>query len=136
LGAEIDPAHILDLDLRAIRVGADDDFRELFRVFEQALRADVELAFLACGRGFRTDRARRRLRVLLLDRIGHVIRRHAQHRELFGIEPDAHRVILRGEVLHIAHAGHALDLIDEVDVGIVAEKHAVIGALGRGQANG
>ena len=67
LRAEFHAADVLDLHLRAVGVGADDDFLELLGILEQAERADVELAFLARRRGLGADAAGGRLGVLLLD---------------------------------------------------------------------
>ena len=67
LRAQFHAADVLDLHLRAVRVGADDDFLELLGILEQPEGADVELAFLARRRGLGPDAAGGRLGVLLLD---------------------------------------------------------------------
>ena len=55
--------------------------------------------------------------------------------ELVGPQPDAHGVILRGEILHVAHALHALDGVHQVDVAVIAQEHRVVGAAGRIEAD-
>ena len=66
LCAQFHTGNVLDLHLRTIRIGTDDDLLELLGILEQAQCADVVLRFLARWCGLCADAAGGRLRVLLL----------------------------------------------------------------------
>ena len=131
-GVEAGPfPDILHFDLGAIGIGTDDDFFKLFRVLEQSHRAHIELAFLAGRSRLRTDAARRRLRVLLFERVLYVRGSDAQRGQPVRFEPEAHGVILGGEVFDVAHASHALDRVHQVDIAVVSKEDRVIRLFGR-----
>ncbi len=53
--------------------------------------------------------------------------------ELVGIEPDAHRVAPLAEDLDVADARQALQRIDDLQIGVVAERHRIDGSVRRGE---
>jgi hypothetical protein len=50
------------------------------------------------------------------------------------LQPDAHGIVLRCEVLYVADTGDTLDRIDQIDVRIVAKKDGIVATLGRVEA--
>ena len=85
------------------------------------------------GRRRLADLAGGDLDVLLGDRVLHVDRGDAEIGELVGIEPDAHRIAPLAEDLHVADAGQALQRIDDLQIGVVAERDRIDRAVRRGQ---
>ena len=73
------------------------------------------------------------LDVLLGDGVLHVDRGDAELGELVGIEPDAHRIAPLAEDLHVADAGQALQRIDDLQIGVVAERHGIDRASGENE---
>ena len=110
LRARLHTRDILEAHEAAALGSAHDDIAELLGRHETAVHLARRLLFLHLGHGHRTDRTRRRLHVLLLDRGCDIGDRESEFCELVGIEPDTHRVI-RAEDLDVADAMHALDLI-------------------------
>ena len=55
--------------------------------------------------------------------------------ELVRIEPDAHGVAAFAEDLHVADAGQALQRVDDLQIGVVAERHRVDRLVRRGQVD-
>ena len=72
------------------------------------------------GAGDCADLAGGDLDVLLGDGVLDVDRGDAEIGELVGVEPDAHRIAPLAEDLHVADAGQALQLIDDLQIGVVA----------------
>ena len=62
-----------------------------------------------------------------------VDRGHAEIGELVGVEPDAHRIAPLAEDLDVADAGQALQLIDDLQVGVVRQRDRIDRVVGRGQ---
>ena len=72
-----------------------------------------------------------RLHVLAAQRIRDVGRREPERRQAVGIEPDAHAVVERAEQVGVADAGHPLDVVEDVDGGVVAQEQRVVATVGR-----
>ena len=134
-GAEFDPRDILQPQQRAVAVGADHDVLEFLDRRETALGLDVELDLLIVVDGPRADAADRRLRVLRLDRGDDVGDREPEAGQAVGLQPDAHRVVLRPEQLRIADAGRRANRIDEIDRRVIADEQRVVGLLRRIEAD-
>ncbi len=94
---------------------------------------DLHLEGGAVGRRRLADLAGRDLDVLLGDRVLHVDRGDAEIGELVGIEPDAHRIAPLAEDLHVADAGQALERIEHLQIGVVAERDRIDRAVRRGR---
>jgi hypothetical protein len=69
------------------------------------------------------------------DRTLHVDRGDAEIGELVGIEPDAHRVAPLAEDLDVADTRQALERIDDLQIGVVAERHRIDGTVRRGEVD-
>ena len=54
-----------------------------------------------------------------------------QLRQLVRLHPDAHRILPGAEDLNARYSGYARQFVDEIDVGVVRQERAVVGALGR-----
>ena len=78
--------------------------------------------------------ARRIHGVLRLNRGDDLGHRDAELGKLIRLHPQAHGVLARAEHLHVADAGHARQLIVQVDVGIVGQELAVVGAVAANRA--
>ena len=131
LGAELDARDVLQPDEAALGRGLNDDLPELARILEAALSRDRELE-----RGIRRCRllpqgAAGNLDVLLLDRLDHFARRHAEGCELLGIEPDAQGILPLAEDDEIAHAVEAQEDVAHVVAGIVRDVELIVGAVRR-----
>ena len=72
-----------------------------FGIFKQAERADVELTFLAAGAAG-ADVGRRALGRSAPEGVGNIEGVMPNAAGLSGRNGDAHRIILRGEILHFA----------------------------------
>ena len=131
LGAHFDARDVLDPHHRAVRIGAQDDVGELFRVGEPALGLDVELNLLQVCDRRRADAAKRRLDVLALHRGDDVVRRQIERGQPIRIEPDPQRIIQRSEQHDLADAFDARQRVDDVDGRVIAEIHRVVGVLRR-----
>jgi hypothetical protein len=77
------------------------------------------------------DTAGGELRVLLADCGGDVRRRQAELRHPVGPHPDADRVVLGAEVLRVADARNAPQLVDHVKRRVVRNKDLVVARIGR-----
>ena len=85
---ELDARDVLEADLRAVRIGAEDDVAELLLVEQPPLRADG-VGVLGAGRGRRpADLAGRRQLVLLVDGVDDVGHRQAEASDAIGTQPD------------------------------------------------
>ena len=62
-----------------------------------------------------------------------VDRGHAEIGELVGVEPDAHRIAPLAEDLDVADAGQSLQLIDDLQIGVVRQRDRIDRMIGRGQ---
>ena len=133
---EFDPRDVAQPhDRPAVRVGAHHDLAELGRVVEAADGVDLHLECRAGrGRGL-ADLAGSDLDVLLRDRVLDVDRGDAEIGQLVGIEPDAHRIAPLAEDLHVANAGQPLQRIDDLQIGVVAERDGIDRAVGRGEVD-
>ncbi len=108
-------------DRAAGGIGAHDDVGEFLRVGQPAGRVDLHLERRARGRRRLPDLAGRDLHVLLVDRVLDVERGQAEVGELVRVEPDAHGIAALAENLHVADAGQALQLIDDLQIGVVGQ---------------
>src|SRR5439155_2687130 len=101
LRGELDARHVLQAQVRAVGIGAQDDVLELLRVGEPALGGDGVDELLRARARRLSDLAGGELRVLLVQRADQIGGREAQLREAIGPHPDAHCVVLGAEDLHI-----------------------------------
>jgi hypothetical protein len=132
--AELDARHVAQPDHGSGGgIGAHDDFPELGRVTQPPDRVDLHLEGCSRRRRRLADLARRDLDVLLRNRVLDVDRRDAEIGEFVGIEPDAHRIAPLAEDLDVADAGKPLQGIDDLQIGVVAERDRVDGPVRRGQ---
>ena len=69
------------------------------------------------------------LDVLLGERVDHVGGGEAASGQAHRIEPDAHGVFALAEDHHVAHAGHALDGVLDVDVEVVGDELVRVAAV-------
>ena len=107
LGAEFNPAEVLDAEKAPLLGSSHDDLAELFRSCHAATCRDVELEIdIGCER-CSTDATNGCLHVLGLDRIGHVLNGNAEAGEPLQIEPNAHGIFLRPEQAGLSNARHA-----------------------------
>ena len=93
----------------SLRVGEPPDRVDLH--FERRARRRRRLADLAGGD----------LDILLGDGVLHVDRGDAEIGELVGIEPDAHRIAPLAEDADVADAWQALQRIDDLQIGVIAD---------------
>ena len=63
----------------------------------------------------------------------HVDGGDAEIGELVGIEPHAHRVAALAEDLHVADARQTLQRIDDLQIGVIAQRHRIDRAVRRGE---
>ena len=134
--AELDARDVAQAhDGAAGGVGANDDVREFLRVAEPARGVDLQLERRSRRRRRLADLARGDLDVLLGDGVLNVDGGHAEVGELVRIEPDAHRIAAFAEHLNVADAGQPLQLVDDLQIGVIRQRHRVDGTVGRGQVD-
>ena len=126
LGPERHAADVLDPDQRAIGVGPDDDVRELLRIGEPPEGRDRKGQLVARWRRFPADPAGRVGRVLLLHRRLDIRHREAELGHAVGIEAQQHRELERADGLGVAHPGNALELVRDVNLGVVVQIGRVV----------
>ena len=114
LRGELDARHVLQAQVRAVGIGAQDDVLELLRVGEPALGGDGVDELLRARARRLSDLAGGELRVLLVQRADQIGGREAQLREAIGPHPDTHRVVLGAEDLHIRRSWDALQRVQDV----------------------
>jgi hypothetical protein len=81
------------------------------------------------------DLAGRDLNVLLGDGVLNVDRGDAEIGELVRIEPHTHGITPLAEDLHVADAGQALQLIHDLQIGVVRQRDRIDGLIGRRQVD-
>ena len=114
-------------------IGADDDVGKFLRVGEPPRGVDLQFERRP-GRGRRlADLAGGDLNVLLGDGVLDVDRGHAEIGELVRVEPDAHRIAALAEDLDVADARQPLQLIDDLQIGVVGQRHRIDRTVRRGQ---
>ena len=129
LRAQLHPGDIAQGQSGAAVVTAQDDSLELLGIDQTALGGHRVGERLRLVERFLTEAAGRELRVLLTDGVDHVGRRQAVLRQLVRTQPDTHGVVLGAELGDVAHAGQALDLVDDVDQRVVADFQRRLGAI-------
>ena len=105
---------------------ANNDVAELLLGGEAALGGDGELECLIRQSRLRADAADGGLHVLLLQRVDDVGGCEPEVLQALRIEPDAHAVVGGSEQAHIAHAAHALQLVQQVDGDVVRQEELVV----------
>ena len=126
-GAQLHPGHVVHTHKAAVRLGAHDDVAEIRRLGQTATQLDPVLELLAGRRGQLPHLSCRRLYVLFLHSAVDVGRRQFQCSHAVRPEPQPHAE-LRTEELHIAHALHALQTVDQIDGGVIRKKEVVVGS--------
>jgi len=132
---ELDAGNIANAHERPVGVGAHHDGAELLRARQPALALDVKLELLIGQRRLRADASNRGLDVLRLQRVGDVAWNQAVAGEAIGVEPHLHAVIGGRKQRDVADAGHALELVDNVDGRIIAEEELIIPPVRRGHCD-
>ena len=127
-----DASHVAELDERAVAVRFQDDVAELFNRDETPLNFAGELLFLPLIDGHRADGSGGSLQILLVDRADHFGDRQLQFGELVGIQPYSHRII-RAENLHVTDAADALELVENVNIGVIFHECAIVSTVRRVQ---
>ncbi len=132
LRTEFHPRNVLQADHRAAAVArANNDVFERAYIGKPAWRVDLQFEFLVGRRWRLTQLAACNLLVLFGDGGLHLGRRHAECSEAVGFEPDPHRVALLTEDRNVASAFQALERIDKLQVGIIAEPERIHRAVRR-----
>ncbi len=118
---ELGAADILEPHHRVRRL-LDDDIGELLGIGEPAerLHRDLERARLLDRR--LVEDARGDLDVLRLQRLGDVVRRHAERLQAGGIEPDPHRIVAAAEHDDRADAIDARQRVLDLQRGVVGDE--------------
>src|SRR6185369_7198355 len=135
LRSELNASNVLYTDNSAIRRCAHHDLLKVLRRNQPALGPYGVGEFLAWRSRFAANLAGRIHRVLSLDRRDNFWNCDAELRQLVRLHPQSHRVPAGAKHLDAADAGHAAQLIVEVDVGIVSQEFRIIDAAGRVNAD-
>ena len=125
-GAQLRSAHVAQIRHLPVHAGLDDHVAELLRLHQPALRHHGVLEIEPCRRRRLPDLAGRHLDVLLAQHLDHIAGREIARRQLVGIQPDAHAVILLAELQHVADAVHARQRIADLDGGEVAQVELIV----------
>ncbi len=125
---ELDARDVAQADEGAVGLRAHDDGGELLDVDQAAAHAQRVLEALARRGRWLADLARRGLHVLLADRARDVGGGELQAGHAVGPQPDPHAE-LGAEHAHVADALDALQLVDDVDVGVVDDEEPVVGVV-------
>ncbi len=131
LRAQLDPRDVGQAHVRAVRIGADNDLLEFLGVGEPALGGDRVDEVLVVEVRRLAHLARGELRVLLVDGSDHVGRREAKLRHPVGLQPDAHRIVVRAEDLDVHRARQPLQLVEHVQRDVVRRVEVVVAAVRR-----
>ena len=130
---ELDSGDVAQPDHRAVRVRADRNRPELRLGLKPPLRANG-VGHVLTGRGrVGADLARRIHGALLLDRVPHVRHGQPEPGEQVRLDPYPHRVVAGAEDARLADAGHAIERVEDVDVGVVGQEQRVVGLVRRQQ---
>ncbi len=127
---QFDARNIAETKRRAVRIGAHDDVLEFAHIGKAALGGDRVHQLLVAAVRRLPDLAGGELRVLLGDRARQVAGRQPQLRQAVGLDPDAHRVILGAEDLHVGRAGDALQCVEHVQRDVIRDEQIAAAAIG------
>ena len=119
LGTQFDARHVFQPQQRSVGVGADDDVLEFRGLRQPSLGGDGIDQFLRPAGRRLADLAGGELRVLFVQRACQVTRRQFQLRQAVRTRPDAHRVVLGAENLHVGGAGDAFQRVEYVQCDVV-----------------
>ena len=125
LRPQLDPGHVPQPQDFAVGQGLDHDVLELFGLFETAL---VAQGVFEGHVGILAQRAGRRLDVLLRQGGGNIRRDKFILGHDVRPEPDTHPIVAAAHV-DVAHARDAGDRRDQVDLDVVGDEDAVVGAV-------
>ena len=129
LGAELGARDVLHAHERAVGRALQDDVVEFHRIGQPSGGADADLKGLSRARRLLSDGTRRHLDVLLAQRLHDFAGRDVAAGEAIGIEPQAHGVAADAEDDHVADAGHALELVDDEAIDVVADEERIVLAV-------
>src|SRR5262249_30606588 len=151
LGAQLDPLgprdrlprraefgvvyHLAEANVAAALAHLDNDVPELLVRGQPALGVQDELIGLPAGHRLLADVAGGHIDVLVPDGLDHLAGCQVQRRQLLRVEPDAHAVLPLAEERHQADAGQARQLVEDVDLGVVAQAERVPAAVGRDEVD-
>ncbi len=130
---ELDPGDVLEAQRAAGAARAQDDVAELLRLDHPPACRDRVHQRLIIRRRLLADLAGGVLVVLDPDRVGDVGGGDAERRHLVGPQPDAHRVVAGAEDGGVGDAGNALEVVEDVDRGVVRQEQRVVARIVRAQ---
>src|SRR5262249_15474684 len=129
--AEFGVAHQLaEANVAAVLAHLDNDVPELLVRGQPALGGQDELIGLPAGHGLLADVAGGHIHILLPDGLDHLAGRQVQRSQLLRVKPDAHAILALAEERHQADTGYARQLVEDVDLGVVAQAERVPAAVG------
>ena len=94
-------------------------------IAQAARRIHLHLEWRASRGGRLADLAGGHLHVLLCNSVLYVDGSDAEIGELVRIEPDAHRIAPFTEDLDVADARQTLQRIDDLQIGVIAQRHRI-----------
>ena len=100
---ELHARHILQVEYRTIGIGLNNDVLELLRLAETPFVLNYRFKGLIRGL---TELTRCDFKVLILDRIGDILRHQVIERQFLGIQPHPHCVVTRPQSGNLRHTIH------------------------------
>ncbi len=131
--SELDAGHVFEAHHLPVAGLPDDDVLEFADLDQAALDEYGVLHLLPLRDRGQADAAGGRNLVLLADDVGDVGGGDAQSCHALRVEPDAHAVVAGAENAYLPHAPHPAERVIQVEQRIIAQKDAVVAALGGGK---
>ena len=131
LRAQLDASYVFHAHEAIHRRLTDDDFPELLRRNQAALRENGIREFLPFRRWLAAGFSRGVHCVLRLNGRHHIGHGNSQFRKLVRLYPQPHRILAGSEYLHVPNTGQAGERIIEVDISVIGKESRVIGAVRR-----
>src|ERR1700688_1448257 len=126
--------NVLQSDERTVAITLQNDVIKLRWLRQTPDHPDTNLEILAGHSGLRTDLSRGPFHVLLLKSRSHIIGSKRASGHAHGVEPEAHRVFALAKDEHVGHAGHALQIVANVNIEVIAHEERRIAIVGREHA--
>ena len=131
LGTQLDTCNVLDAQRRTVRVGTHNDIFKFGRRGQAALGSNGVNQLLAGAGRHLADLAGSELCILFIERACQFIHGYLQLRHAIRLQPDAHRIVLGAEDLHISGAGNTLDAIEHIQRHIIGDEQIIQMFIGR-----
>ena len=129
LRTQFDPGDILQADQRSLWGGTQDDLL-VIGDFRQPATGQHRYGHLHFATGRSLPHCARGEHGVLVAQCGcHIGHGHSLEGQTIWVDPDPHRVVFAAKHRGIAHARNALDAVEEVDRGVVAQEQVVVGAV-------